>query len=102
MNTQLVESLMQVILSLPAEEQTLLAERIADVQSTQLNPTQFAVVDIGSRVLQSLIATGRITPPPQHQDIPAIAEAELRELVNNLSIPGQPLSETIIEDRGEW
>jgi hypothetical protein len=77
MNTQLVESLMQVILSLPAEEQTVLAAKLADVQSTQRNPDRLAVSEAGQRVLQPLIATGRITPSPQHQDIPSVSQAEL-------------------------
>lgn len=101
MNTQLVESLVQVILSLPAEEQTVLAEKLAGVQSTP-PPTQLAVLDAGQRVLQALIATGRITPPPQHQDISAISEAELRAMVGNLPISDKPLSANLIEDRGEW
>jgi hypothetical protein len=52
-------------------------------------------------VLQALIASGRIHPPLHCQDIPSISEAELREMIQSLKISGKPLSETVIEDRGE-
>jgi hypothetical protein len=53
-------------------------------------------------ILQALIASSRIQPPLHYQDIPSISEAELREMTQNLKISGKPLSETVIEDWGEW
>jgi hypothetical protein len=93
MNTQLVESLMQVILSLPAEERLFLNEKLT-IHEPATSPA--------STVLQALIASGRIQPPLHYQDVPSISEAELREMTQNLKISGKPLSETVIEDRGEW
>jgi hypothetical protein len=52
--------------------------------------------------MQPLIATGRIIPPSHFQDIASISETELREMTSNMKISGKPLSETVIEDRGEW
>jgi predicted DNA-binding antitoxin AbrB/MazE fold protein len=55
-------------------------------------------------VIQALVAAGlmrppeRVTPPPD----PA-SEEERRELADRLGrMPGKPLSEIVIEDRGEW
>jgi len=38
MNTQLVDSLVQVILSLPSEERTLLEEKLATANPTEASP----------------------------------------------------------------
>jgi 2,4-dienoyl-CoA reductase-like NADH-dependent reductase (Old Yellow Enzyme family) len=101
MNTQLVESLIQVISSLSVEEQSLLGERLADRQSAMSqNLIQFNVAK--EDVIQPLIAAGRIAPPRHCQDIASISEADLREMTRNIKISGKPLSETVIEDRGEW
>lgn len=100
MNTQLVESLMQVILSLPAEERVFLNERLTSYKPTT-SPAS-TVTQSEEHVLQALIASGRIQSPLHFQDIPLISEAELREMTQTLKISGKPLSETVIEDRGEW
>jgi hypothetical protein len=101
MNTQLVESLIQVISSLPAEEQNLLGKRLSGHQpAMSQNQIQFDVAE--EDIMQPLIATGRIIPPSHFQDIASMSEAELREMTSNMKISGKPLSETVIEDRGEW
>jgi hypothetical protein len=100
MNMQLVESLMQVILSLPAEERLFLNEKLTSHEPTT-SPAS-TVPQSEKHVLQALIASGRIQPPLHYQDIPSISEAELQEMTRNLKISGKPLSETVIEDRGEW
>ena len=99
MNLQLIESLVQVILALPEEEQAVLSQKLAEAQfaSSQSNHA-----DTYEQILQPLIAAGRIISPTHHPDIPAISEADLKVIVNNLQISGKPLSETIIEERGEW
>jgi phage FluMu protein gp41 len=100
MNTQLVESLMQVILSLPAEERLFLNEKLISHEPTASLAS--TVMQSEEHVLQALIASGRIQSPLHCQDIPSISEEELREMTQNLKISGKPLSETVIEDRGEW
>jgi hypothetical protein len=97
MNTQLVESLMQIILSLPAEERLFLNEKITSHGPTS-SPAS-TVPQAEEHVLQALIASGRIQPPLHCQDVPLISEAELQEMTQNLKISGKPLSETVIEDR---
>jgi hypothetical protein len=101
MNTQLVESLIQVISSLSEEEQNLLDERLADrYVATFQDPLQANTKN--DNFLQPLIASGRIIPPRHSQNTVSISEAEFREMTRNIQIFGKPLSETVIEDRGEW
>ncbi len=100
MNTQLVESLMQVILSLPVEERLFLNEKLTSREPT-VSPAS-TVPQSEGHVLQALIASGRIQSPLHCQDVPLMSEAELQEMTQNLNISGKPPSETVIEDRGEW
>lgn len=100
MNTQLVESLMQVILLLPAEERLFLNEKLTSYEPAT-SPTSI-VTQSEKHVLQTLIDSGRIQPPLHCQDIPSISESELQEMTQNLKFSGKPLSETVIEDRGRW
>ena len=51
--------------------------------------------------LQRLYESGLLTPPTT-SDAPPISEADFVALVQSIKVTGQPLSETIIEDRGEW
>jgi hypothetical protein len=101
MNVQLIESLVQVILALPEEEQAALSKKLAEVQlattHSQPNPGE-----ANEQTLQHLIAAGRIIPPAYSSDIPPISEADLKVMVSSIQISGKPLSETVIEERGEW
>jgi predicted DNA-binding antitoxin AbrB/MazE fold protein len=55
------------------------------------------------QIIQSLVQTGKLTPPPGHSDIEPLSERERRELADRMGCaPGKPLSEIIIEERGEW
>ena len=50
-----------------------------------------------------LVEAGLLTPPPRRSEVEPISEQERRELADRLGrAPGKPLSEIIIEDRGEW
>jgi hypothetical protein len=101
MNLQLIESLMQVILALPPEEQAALSERLAQAQlSNCLNLPDS--VDIRVQILQPLVVEGRIIPPMTQADLPPFSEVEFKRMVSALPILGQPLSETVIEERGKW
>ncbi|MDX2241520.1 MAG: hypothetical protein NW224_12615 [Leptolyngbyaceae cyanobacterium bins.302] len=102
MNVQLIESLVQVILSLSEEEQALLSQKLAEAQLATIHLSQSNHADTDEQSLQPLIAAGRIIPPAHHPDLPSISEAELKVMVSNIQISGNPLSETIIEERGEW
>ena len=54
-------------------------------------------------VIQALVEAGLLTPPLGHSDVDPISEEERRELAEILGqAPGKPLSEIIIEERGEW
>jgi len=102
MNTQLVDSLVQVILALPEEEQAVLSKKLAEAQVSTTHLGQSNHADTNEQILQPLIAVGRIMPPAQHPEIPPLSEADLKVMVSNIHISGKPLSETVIEERGEW
>ena len=56
-----------------------------------------------AHAIQTLIQTGLLTPPLGHSESPPPSEQERRELAEQLGrVPGRPLSEIIIEERGEW
>jgi predicted DNA-binding antitoxin AbrB/MazE fold protein len=56
-----------------------------------------------NRILESLVEAGILTPPPGDSDVEPMSEQARRELAEELGcVPGKPLSEIIIEDRGEW
>jgi hypothetical protein len=101
MNVQLIESLIQVILALPEEEQAALSKKLAEAQLATTH-SQSNSGESGEQTLQPLIAAGRIIPPARHPGIPPISEADLKVMVSALQISGKPLSETVIEERGEW
>ncbi len=102
MNVQLIESLVQVILALPEEEQAVISKKLAEAQLATTHSSQPNHTDTDEQILQPLIATGKIIPPAHHPNIPAISETDLKVIVSNIQISGKPLSETIIEERGEW
>jgi len=59
--------------------------------------------DEGEAAIRVLVAAGLLTPPPRRSDVDPVSEEERRELADRLGrAPGKPLSEIIIEDRGEW
>jgi hypothetical protein len=51
--------------------------------------------------LSSLYNSGLLTPNTT-SDAQAISDADLALMVQSIDVTGQPISETIIEDRGEW
>ena len=57
--------------------------------------------DATDPVIQNLIASGALTPPPGHSDVALPTDAERRALADRLGrAPGKMLSEIIIEERG--
>jgi predicted DNA-binding antitoxin AbrB/MazE fold protein len=52
--------------------------------------------------VRMLVEIGTLTPPPGRTDVEPISEQERRELADRLGQePSKPLSEIIIEDRGD-
>lgn len=102
MNLQLIESLVKVILALTEEEQVALSQKLSEAQLVTTHSTQSNHTDTYEQILQPLIAAGRIIPPAHYPDILTISETDFKAMVSNLQISGKPLSETIIEERGEW
>lgn len=57
--------------------------------------------DVVDQALQTLIAAGLVTPPSGHLGAEPLSEAEREEVADRVgSLPGKPLSEIIIEERG--
>ncbi len=55
------------------------------------------------QVLNALAQTGLLTLPPGQSTVEPMPEPERRALAETLGrAPGKPLSEIIIEERGEW
>ncbi len=67
---------------------------------------QLLPLEIGDRiadVVRLLVSTGLLTPPPGHSNVEPLSEEEQRALADRLGeASGRPLSELIIEERGEW
>lgn len=58
--------------------------------------------DKAAQVLDELVLAGIITPPPGHSHIEAVSDEAREEIAAALGrLPGKPLSEIIIEERGE-
>ena len=58
--------------------------------------------DVDDAALRSLAAAGLITPPEGHSAVPAMSVQERIRLAKKLGdAPGIPLSQTIIDERGD-
>jgi predicted DNA-binding antitoxin AbrB/MazE fold protein len=72
-------------------------------QSVRLQIMPEEPTDEVERVIRNLVEAGLMTPPPGRSDVDPVSEEERRELAQVLGrAPGKPLSEIIIEERGEW
>jgi hypothetical protein len=99
MNTELVESLVQVIQTLPPAERSSLQQRLSQLNSPDIaqdHPSPLPQISL----IQNLITSGKITPP-QYPNRNTLSETEFRSIVSQIQIIGVPLSATVIEDRGE-
>ena len=55
------------------------------------------------QVIRALVSEGSLTLPSGQSDVPPLSETERQDLANRLGqAVVKPLSETIIEERGEW
>lgn len=55
------------------------------------------------QITHSLVVAGLLTPPPRCTNVEPVSEVRWRELTEKLkAILGKPISEIIIEERGEW
>lgn len=77
--------------------------RLLEHQTVQLQILAEEVVSDVQHILAKLVADGLITPPPGKSDIEPLSEAERTALAETLGqATAKPLSEVIIEERGEW
>lgn len=69
----------------------------------QIVPERLIEGNEDEAAIYNLVQAGVLTPPPRHADVEPVSEQERRQLADRLGLaPGKPLSEIIIEDRGEW
>jgi len=69
------------------------------IQILEAEPSQ----DKTETAIRNLVAEGVLTLPIGYSDIPTPSEAERRALADRLgSAPGKPLSQIILDERGEW
>jgi len=73
-----------------SERQTVWLQVLPEQAMTELLP-----------LLAPLYESGLLTPPTP-SDAEPISDADFAAMVQSIHVAGQPLSETIIEDRGEW
>ena len=81
------------------EHQTVRLQIMPEEPATQEEPDEV------EEVIQSLVASGLIRPPPKRGTSPPdpVSDEERRRLADIMGkAPGKPLSEIIIEERGEW
>ncbi|MGC9336183.1 MAG: antitoxin family protein [Anaerolineae bacterium] len=71
-------------------------------QTVRLQVLPEAGDDVES-VIEALVQAGLLTPPLGRSEVPSPSAEERRELAERLGqVRGKPLSEVIIEERGEW
>ena len=77
--------------------------KLRERQTVRLQIVPEELTDIEDEAaIRMLVEAGTLTPPPGRSDVEPISEEERRELADRLGrAPGKPLSEIIIEDRGE-
>ena len=77
------------------ERQTVRLQIVQEEPAEDENESEAAI--------RILVEAGLLTPPPRRSDVDPVSEQDRRELADRLGrAPGKPLSEIIIEDRGEW
>ena len=77
------------------ERQTVWLQIVQEEPTEDENESEAAI--------RMLVEAGLLTPPPRRPDVDPVSEQDRRELADRLGrAPGKPLSEIIIEDRGEW
>jgi predicted DNA-binding antitoxin AbrB/MazE fold protein len=72
-------------------------------QTVRLQVLPEEPADDVEQVIHALVQAGLLTPPPGHSAVPPLSEEERRQLAHQLGqAPGKPLSQIIIDERGEW
>lgn len=70
---------------------------------TEESPELAESEDELERIIQGLVQTGKLVLPPGHSDAEPMSEQERHALADSMGqMPGKPLSEIIIEERGRW
>jgi predicted DNA-binding antitoxin AbrB/MazE fold protein len=89
----------------PLQPLNLRERQTVRLQIVQEEPVVQEEPDEIEEVIQSLVASGLMRPRPNRGTPPPdpVSEEERRRLADIIGrAPGKPLSEIIIEERGEW
>ena len=89
----------------PLQPLNLRERQMVRLQIVQEEPVVQEEPDEIEEVIQSLVASGLMRPCPNRGTPPPdpVSEEERRRLADIIGrAPGKPLSEIIIEERGEW
>jgi predicted DNA-binding antitoxin AbrB/MazE fold protein len=92
----------------PVQRLNLREKQRVQIQILPQEPGESSEIDTeaeqeNKRIIQSLVDAGILTPPTGQPDVEPMTESERRALAEEMGrMPGKPLSEIIIEDRGEW
>ena len=82
----------------PLEPLDLQEHQAVRIQVLSEGPRQ----DGGEAAIRALVQDGLLTPPPGRSDASPLTRQEREELADRLGrAPGKPLSQLIVEDRGE-
>jgi predicted DNA-binding antitoxin AbrB/MazE fold protein len=75
---------------------------LTDGQTVRLQVLTEEAEEEAEQIIQSLVAAGLVTPPPHRSDVEPVSEEAWRELTQRLeAYAGKPLSDIIIEERGQ-
>lgn len=74
-------------------------------EEAAVEPGPVLTEDEAGAIVRILVATGMVDPPLSQENIPPdpVSQEERQRLAETLGrLPGQPASEMVLEDRGEW
>jgi predicted DNA-binding antitoxin AbrB/MazE fold protein len=98
--TEIVTAVYENGILRPTHPLNLRERQTVRIQVLSEGPTE-AENELG-QIIQSLVQEGKLTPPPGHSNVTPMSEQERRELADRMGrAPGKPLSEIIVEERGE-
>jgi predicted DNA-binding antitoxin AbrB/MazE fold protein len=76
---------------------------LPDRQTVIIQVLSEVVSDKAEQVIQFLVKFGLLTPPSGHSQVIPVSESERQTIANKFAkAAAKPLSQMIIEERGEW
>lgn len=77
--------------------------KLRERQTVRLQVLPDEPVDEADQIIQKLVSAGILSLPPGYSSAKPVSEKVRQETAARLSrTPGKPLSEVIMEERGDW